>query len=143
MVVATSTRDCRGCGSQYKRAVARGAWPAGRAGPRGELAVSRNWPGKLAGRGELLAFTGPGRRCPRERGSPGASSAALARGRLLGEWHHAAPAKRYSARAMIDAARGIQARQRLSPTRQPATLFRAAGEILRCRPVIKAVGCRA
>jgi hypothetical protein len=54
----------------------------------------------------------------------GAPSAVLTCGRLLGELRNAAPAGRYSAKAYIDAARGIQARQRMFLTRPPGTLFR-------------------
>ncbi len=62
---------------------------------------------------------------PRERGScGGVTHAALVCGRLLGEWHDAAPAGRYSATAIVIAARGTQTHQRSSPTPLPPLLFR-------------------
>src|SRR5207342_1440461 len=52
----------------------------------------------------------------------GRAYAALVCGRLLGEWHDAAPAGRYSARAMVIAARG---------THTPAIVSNAAA----CRAI--------
>src|SRR5512133_176867 len=72
----------------------------------------------------------------------GRAYAALVCGRLLGEWHDAAPAGRYSARAMVIAARGTRTHQRWSPTPPPAVLFRrrSGGGWLAARPAAGLIG---
>src|ERR1700760_521770 len=44
-------------------------------------------------------------------------------GRLLGEWHDAAPAERYSAKALWVAARGTQPYRTFSGTRAQGSVF--------------------